>query len=268
MKRCAQLLYRFAERRTIATGRLLDHPAAQSALGEISASVAACEGLLMAVADRLDAGAGVPLELFAACKSSASELLWSAADRLVQLLGSRGYDEANPAAQLLRDARVTRIFEGASEPLRAFLGAEALSPTSGFASWLEGPLRAPEIAAELERALAALRERETPSALAGGRATARAWQVGLAGEAAEWALLAAAARQGGGAHAVDWSLARFRDAASRAAGSAEHAPPLLATGEARKAIDLFAAEIGDVDQSLPGERSEPDPLLRREPDAG
>jgi len=264
MKRCAQLLHRFAERRTIATGRLLDHPAAQAALGEITAGVAASEGLLEAVADRLDAGEGVPLELFAACKSSASELLWSAADRLVQLLGSRGYDEANPAAQLLRDARVTRIFEGATEPLRAFLGAEALSPTSGFASWLVDTLRAPELAAELEPALAKLRAREAPSALAGGRASARAWQAALAGEAAEWALLAAAARGRGSAHAGDWALARFREALARAAGGAPHTPPLLASDEARKAVDAFTAEIGDCEQALPGERTERDPLLSRD----
>jgi alkylation response protein AidB-like acyl-CoA dehydrogenase len=53
----------------------------------------------------------VPLEAFVAVKMQSSEFLWQAADRLVQILGSRGYDEANVAPQILRDARVFRIFD-------------------------------------------------------------------------------------------------------------------------------------------------------------
>jgi len=264
MKRCAQLLHRFAGRRAIATGRLLDHPAARRALGEITAAVAACESLLLFAADRLDAGEGVEPELFAACKSSASELLWKAADQLVQLLGSRGYDEANAAAQLLRDARVTRIFEGATEPLRAFLGAEALSPTSGLTRCIAERLDAGPIAQEMEASLVRLRGRELPLGAASGRTLQRAFEAGLAGEVAEWALLAAAAQRSGCAHAVDWSRARLREAMARASGEADLGAPLLATSEAQKAIDAYAAEIGDVEQQLPGERAEGDLLLARD----
>jgi alkylation response protein AidB-like acyl-CoA dehydrogenase len=264
MKRCAQLLHRFAGRRAIATGPLLDHPVTRGALGEITAGVAAAEGLLHFVADRLDRGAGVGPELLAACKSSASELLWCAADRLLQLLGSRGYDEANPAAQLLRDARVTRIFEGATEALRAFLGAEAMAPTSGLAALITEELKAPDVADTLQRTLARLRERELPAGAGSGRATQRAWEAGLAGEVAEWALLAASAQRSGNAHAVDWAAARLREAAARAAGEAEPAAPLLAASEAQKAIDVYAGEIGDVEQQLPGNREERDPLLSRD----
>lgn len=264
MKRCAQLLHRFAGRRSIATGPLLDHPAARGALGEITAGIAAAESLLYFVADRLDDGEGVTPALFAACKSSASELLWMSADRLVQLLGSRGYDEANPAAQLLRDARVTRIFEGATEALRAFLGAEAMSPTSGLAALIGEDLGDPAVAEAMQLALRRLREREVPLVAASGRAVQRAWEAGLAGEVAEWALLAAAARRGGSPHAVDWAQARLREAVARATGEAELAAPLLATSEAQKAIDVYAAEIGDVEQQLPGERAERDPLLSRD----
>jgi alkylation response protein AidB-like acyl-CoA dehydrogenase len=267
MKRCAQILHRFAGRRFIATGRLLEHPVARSALGEITAGVSAAESLLDFVADRLDAGEGVDPALFAACKSSASELLWQAADRLMQLLGSRGYDEANPAAQLLRDARVTRIFEGATEALRAFLGAEAMAPTSGLAALIGDQLQGPAIAQEMEEALRALRERDAPLLADSGRALQRAWEAGLAGEVAEWALLAAAAQRGGSALAVDWARAHLRKAAARASGQAELTAPLLATSEAQKAVDTYAAEIGEVEQQLPGERAERDPLLSRDPPA-
>ena len=79
--------------------------------------VAACEALLEAIAAALDAGREVDAELFAVAKVAGSEFAWDSTDRLMQGLGSRGYDEANGVPQILRDARVTRIFEGASEPL-------------------------------------------------------------------------------------------------------------------------------------------------------
>ena len=88
-------------------------------------------------------------ELFAACKLIASEFLCETADRLVQVLGSRGYDEENLAPQLLRDARVTRIFEGTSEALFAFLGAAVLAPTSELWSFLRADLDAARVADEL-----------------------------------------------------------------------------------------------------------------------
>ena len=263
MKRCAQLLHRFAGRRAIATGLLLEHPAARGALGEITAGVAAAESLLGFVAERLDAGSGVAPELFAACKSSASELLWRAADRLVQLLGSRGYDEANPAAQLLRDARVTRIFGGD--------GAAARFPRRGGDVGDLGARRA-----DLRRRGRRVHRRDAgagsapparasmPDGAGGGRVLQRAWEAGLAGEVAEWALLAAASQRVGHAHAVDWTRARLREAAARATGEADSGMPLLPTSEAQKAVDAYATEIGDVEQQLPGNRQERDPLLRRD----
>jgi alkylation response protein AidB-like acyl-CoA dehydrogenase len=129
LRRSAQLLQRFAARREIVTGRLVDHPVTRVALGLATVRVAACEALLEAIAGALDAGREVDAELFAVAKVAGSEFCWDSTDRLVQGLGSRGYDEANGIPQILRDARVTRIFEGASEPLFAFVGAAALAPT-------------------------------------------------------------------------------------------------------------------------------------------
>src|SRR5439155_13753328 len=70
----------------------------------------------------LDDDQALPSELYAAAKLLASEALWKAADAAVQLLGGRGYCESNIASQLLRDARITRIFEGPSETLANFIG--------------------------------------------------------------------------------------------------------------------------------------------------
>jgi alkylation response protein AidB-like acyl-CoA dehydrogenase len=263
MKRCAQLMARFGERRWIATGRLLDHPVVLAALGEAAARIRASEGLLYRVAAAIDAGQGVAVELFAACKLMASEFLCETADRLVQTLGSRGYDEENLAPQLLRDARVTRIFEGTSEALQAFLGAAVLAPTSELWTFLRDELAAGNVANDLAEAVTALRART----LAGGAGEPdRAWQCALAGQAVMWALAAAVLARDPGAPPSEraWAEVRFSEAlaALRAGGAAERV--LHDPVTAQKIVAGYADAIGDIDQNLPGERLGLDPLLRKD----
>jgi hypothetical protein len=64
-----------------------------------------------------------------AAKVFCSEGGWEIADTALQLHGGSGYVEETGIALLLRDARVTRIFEGANDVLRVRLGLlEATSP--------------------------------------------------------------------------------------------------------------------------------------------
>ncbi|HEY6050514.1 MAG TPA: acyl-CoA dehydrogenase family protein, partial [Thermoanaerobaculia bacterium] len=105
MKRCLQLLHRFAARRRVATGLLWDNPVTSSRAGQLVSAVASVEALVNRISEDLDAGKPVPTEAFLACKVAASEYLWKSAEVLVQILGARGYDEANQASRILRDAR-------------------------------------------------------------------------------------------------------------------------------------------------------------------
>jgi alkylation response protein AidB-like acyl-CoA dehydrogenase len=266
MKRCLQLAARFGTRRSIATGRVIEHPVIRTWLGEALAMIATAEGLLYRVAERLDAGQGVAAEILAACKVIGSEFLGFTSDRLVQVLASRGYDEANEAPQLLRDARVTRIFEGATEPLVAFVGAAALSPRSDLYAFLRGELAAPAAADDLAAAVQALRARKGP----GGAALPRTLECALAGWAGLWALVRGVAEEAlergpsaDGERTAAWARQRFEQAAARAREGDADERLLLGPGELEKAIAGLADTIGDVDQSLPGGREERDALLRR-----
>ena len=104
MKRCAQLMLRYSQRRTISTGKLLDNPVMQTRLNWVVKAIAATESLVTLTATRLDSDLHVPEEIYAACKIAAPEFYWQAADHLVQCLGGRGYIETNLAPQILRDA--------------------------------------------------------------------------------------------------------------------------------------------------------------------
>ena len=74
--------------------------------------------------------AGVPdysLES-AICKVSATEFLWYAANRVLQLKGGEGYMRTEPYEQILRDIRIFPIFEGANDVMRAFIALSGMKP--------------------------------------------------------------------------------------------------------------------------------------------
>ncbi|MFH2011018.1 MAG: acyl-CoA dehydrogenase family protein [bacterium] len=59
-------------------------------------------------------------------KVYASEAAWRACDRMLQIHGGYGYVKEYPIERLLRDARVTRIYEGTSEVQRIVIARELL----------------------------------------------------------------------------------------------------------------------------------------------
>lgn len=62
----------------------------------------------------------------ACCKVFASEMLWRAADDMVQLGGGRGFVKPYPYERYLRDSRINRIFEGTNDILRLFIALNGI----------------------------------------------------------------------------------------------------------------------------------------------
>ena len=249
MQRCAQLMARYAQRRDVAGGRLLDNAVTALRLHELACAIEAAEGLVGTLARVVDDGAELPQDACSACKCVLSELLWEAADALMQMLGGRGYLENNLAPRLLRDARVLRILEGPSEALYAHLGALVRTPGNPLLRCVGELFGAPALAAGLAR---------LPASGAGQ------WQDWRNGEYVAWTLLAAAAR----GEAAAWAARRLEALRGLIAieQAAMQARPPGAALQAR--VAGYALAIGDVEQALPGEEHRLDPLLRRQaPDA-
>ena len=113
-----------------------EHEAVAAKIAFIAATTFALEAVVelsgqMADEDRND----VRIEA-ALAKLYASEMAWLIADELVQIRGGRGYETAAslaargergvPAEQLLRDLRISRIFEGSTEIMHLLIARDAV----------------------------------------------------------------------------------------------------------------------------------------------
>src|SRR6185436_7668673 len=217
MKRCAQLMLRYAERRSISTGRLLNNPVTLARLSNLTNAIAVVESLVTWIGQALDRGDSVPVEAYTACKIAGPEFFWQAADTLVQMLGGLGYIESNSAPQLLRDARILRIFEGPTETLTLFLGSRVMHHPHEFQQLLRDQLQASTVFDQLLEAAEQIKQRcAGPASPFADVTSGRQWAYRLVGELATFAVLLAAVRHALTRtpsdelrRAVDWAQAHF-----------------------------------------------------------
>ena len=143
---CKRLLAeytRYAEARTQFGGPLASFEITQRKMATMAAETYAADAMVGALAAALDAD-DVDASLEAACaKVFASELVWRSADELVQVAGGRGFVKPWPYERYLRDARINRIFEGANEILRLFVGLNGIQGPAADLKELSGALRNP-----------------------------------------------------------------------------------------------------------------------------
>ena len=144
-KRLLAEMVRYAEERTQFGAPLATFEITQRKLATLASETYAADAMLGSLAAALDEG-NVDAALEAACvKVFASELVWRAADEMVQLAGGRGFVQPWPYERYLRDARINRIFEGANEILRLFVGLNGIEGPAQelkeLAAALKNPIR-------------------------------------------------------------------------------------------------------------------------------
>jgi acyl-CoA dehydrogenase family protein 9 len=119
-----------------------DFEITQRKLSRMASEIYASDSMLGILASMVDRDVDFSLE--AACaKVFASEMVWRAADDMVQLAGGRGYVKPYPYERILRDSRINRIFEGANEVLRLFIALNGVQAPAQALKEIGSALRRP-----------------------------------------------------------------------------------------------------------------------------
>jgi acyl-CoA dehydrogenase family protein 9 len=122
---------------------LADFEITQRKLSSIASEIYASDSMLGVLAN-LATNDACDWSLEAAiAKVFASELVWRAADEMVQIAGGRGFVKPYPYERFLRDSRINRIFEGANEILRLFIALNGVQTLSGQLQEIGAALREP-----------------------------------------------------------------------------------------------------------------------------
>jgi len=115
------------------------HAAIAEKIRRIAAHAFAMEAMLITTSRIVDRDKKADIRLEASmCKLWGTEKAWMCLDDVMQIRGGRGYENVEsltkrgetpyPVERLMRDNRVTTIFEGSSEIMRLFIMREALDP--------------------------------------------------------------------------------------------------------------------------------------------
>ena len=102
--------------------RIVEYQGVQFLLADLAAELAQCEAWLWHVARRVDSGAqefGVEASI---AKMRASDLAMRIATEAVQLHGGYGYCKDYRVERLMRDAKITQIWEGTNQIHRQLIG--------------------------------------------------------------------------------------------------------------------------------------------------
>jgi acyl-CoA dehydrogenase family protein 9 len=142
-KRTLQEMTSYAEQRVQFGHPLADFEITQRKLSRTASDIYASDAMLGVLAWLVDRG-DIDFSLEAACaKVFSSDMVWRAADDMVQLAGGRGYVKPFPYERMLRDSRINRIFEGANEVLRLFIALNGVQAPAQALKEIGSALRRP-----------------------------------------------------------------------------------------------------------------------------
>ena len=93
-------------------------------LADMATQIEASRALIYGLADRIDKGDTKDIgHLSAMCKVFASDAAMKVTTDAVQLLGGYGYMTEYPVEKMMRDAKITQIYEGTNQIQRNVIGS-------------------------------------------------------------------------------------------------------------------------------------------------
>jgi len=116
--------YDYARQRVQFGQPLILQPVVQNMLADMAIQVEAARALIYAAARNIDSGSRDYTESSAMAKVFASDVAMRVATDAVQLCGGSGYMRDYPVEKMMRDAKITQIYEGSNQVLRNAIAAE------------------------------------------------------------------------------------------------------------------------------------------------
>src|ERR1700730_2726655 len=113
---------RYINERRQSGRRIVEFQGIQFLLADLATDLAMCEAWLWHVAGLIDAGTGDIGPEASMLKMRASDLAMRIATEAVQLYGGYGYIAGNRVERLMRDAKITQIWEGTNQIHRQIIG--------------------------------------------------------------------------------------------------------------------------------------------------
>jgi alkylation response protein AidB-like acyl-CoA dehydrogenase len=119
---------RYATERHAFGRPIADQQGIQFMLADMATGLEAARGLVHRVGAMLDAGSDGPelTKLSAMCKLAASDAAMRVSTDAVQILGGYGYISEFPVERMMRDAKITQIYEGTNQIQRVVIARELL----------------------------------------------------------------------------------------------------------------------------------------------
>jgi len=142
-KRILGQMREFTEARVQFGRPIADFEITQRKLARTATDIYASDAMLGELARLAESADGEYALEAACCKVFASDMLWRAADEMVQLAGGRGFVQPWPYERMLRDSRINRIFEGTNEILRLFIALNGIKEPADRMQELGVALRQP-----------------------------------------------------------------------------------------------------------------------------
>ena len=113
---------------------IADHQLIQGKLADMEAQCEAARGVLYKVGMLIDEGAdGAELTKHSAmCKLLCTDAAMDVTTQAVQILGGYGYITEYPVERMMRDAKITQIYEGTNEIQRLVIAREMVKENRAF----------------------------------------------------------------------------------------------------------------------------------------
>jgi alkylation response protein AidB-like acyl-CoA dehydrogenase len=100
--------------------------AVQFMLADMATQIEAARALVLATARMIDAGVKRYAKESAMCKVFASDMAMKVTTDAVQILGGYGYMKEYPVEKMMRDAKITQIYEGTNQIQRSIIASNLL----------------------------------------------------------------------------------------------------------------------------------------------